>query len=481
MNRRPKRRSNRPAPKNPRRTAEPGSFALQLDITTGRHLAWTALSRFDIHGHFLSDTLSELDRVHQLSSQDRAFAVDVTAGIVRRRLSLDAMIESQVSRPKEQVETDLWRLLQFGAYQLAFAQTAEHAAVDTSVELAKQLGKPRWAGFVNGVLRNIARLLSDESVTSAAQNAMPVPGGKYRVLNSPILPHPELQRVEYFSKAFSLPDVLATRWVKRFDLHRLTEIAFHSLTPPRLTLRVNSLKTSASELHKLFRDEQVEFVAGETPDAITLTKSTRVVGLPGYEAGLWSVQDSSAMQAAVMLDPQPDEQILDLCSAPGGKTCHLAELSGNKAHITACDVSQAKLDRVRQNADRLGLENIQLVEVLKNSSDVPAGPFDAALVDVPCSNTGVLSRRPEARWRFREAELPELTELQSRLLMTAFDRLKPGGRLVYSTCSIEPEETSELLQTIAASVPSMSIENESTILPHSDSDGAYCALVRKAR
>ena len=335
------------------------------------------------------------------------------------------------------MEADLWRLLLFGTYQLAFAQTPQHAAVDTTVDLAKQMGKPRWTGFVNGVLRNIARLLADEYVTSPAQNAIPVAGGQYRALNSEILPHPELQRAEYISQAFSLPMVLVKRWMDRFPCEQMLNIGFHCLTPPRLTLRGNSLKTSASELHKLFRDKDVEFVAGDRPESLTLTQTTRVIGLPGYESGLWSVQDSSAMHAAVMLAPQADEHILDLCAAPGGKTSHLAELSQCQAEITACDVSQAKLDRIRQNVDRLGLSNIQLKQIHKDSSNVPDGPFDAVLVDVPCSNTGVLSRRPEARWRFREADLPELTQLQSRLLMTAFDRLKPGGRLVYSTCSIE--------------------------------------------
>ena len=185
------------------------------------------------------------------------------------------------------------------------------------------------------------------------------------------------------------------------------------------------------------------------------------------------------MAAARLLNPLPGESILDLCAAPGGKATHLAELSNDQATIHACDISEEKLTRMQNNAARLRLGSVQPVLVDRAGDRVPNGPFDAVLVDVPCSNTGVLARRPEARWRFREADLPELVKMQTRLLMTAFDRVRPGGRIAYSTCSIEPEETSQLMATLVRTVPAMSLVSEHLQLPGQPSDGAYVALLRR--
>ena len=157
--------------------------------------------------------------------------------------------------------------------------------------------------------------------------------------------------------------------------------------------------------------------------------------------------------------------------APGGKTTHLAEISGDQATIYATDISEERLQLVRNNVKRLGLSSVVLRRIERDGRGLPELDFDAALVDVPCSNTGVLSRRPEARWRFREHELQDLTQLQTRLLMTAFDRIRPGGRLVYSTCSIEPEETTKLVRNVTQAVPSMSLQKEKISLPGQPADG----------
>jgi len=186
------------------------------------------------------------------------------------------------------------------------------------------------------------------------------------------------------------------------------------------------------------------------------------------------------MAASRLLDPQPGEMILDLCAAPGGKTTHLAELSGDQATIYACDVNESRMQRVDSNVARLQLSSVLSRVVERDGTGLPDLEFDAALVDVPCSNTGVLGRRSEARWRFSEPDLKELTEIQGRLLMTAFDRLRPGGRLVYSTCSIEPEETSDLIRSMVEAVPLMVLLKEQLTLPGKPADGAYTALIHRA-
>lgn len=183
------------------------------------------------------------------------------------------------------------------------------------------------------------------------------------------------------------------------------------------------------------------------------------------------------MQAASLLQPQPGELILDMCAAPGGKTCHLAELSDDQAIITACDVSEDRLQRIRDNADRLQLKSVTTLLVARDGHNFPAGPFDAILVDVPCSNTGVLGRRPEARWRFSEQELVDLVPLQSRLLIQACERLRPGGRIVYSTCSVEAEENRQVVDAVLRAFPTLAVVCDQQFLPGQPSDGAYQALI----
>ena len=185
------------------------------------------------------------------------------------------------------------------------------------------------------------------------------------------------------------------------------------------------------------------------------------------------------MLPAELLAPEAGESILDLCAAPGGKTTHLAELSGDAAQVTACDVSEGRLQRIMESIERLKLTNATPLLVKRDGSDIPEANYDTVLVDVPCSNTGVLSRRPEARWRFREDEVNELVQLQTRLLVTAFAHVKSGGRIVYSTCSIEPEETTQLVESVAEQVPGLSLVSQHLQLPGQPSDGAFQALLKK--
>jgi 16S rRNA (cytosine967-C5)-methyltransferase len=216
---------------------------------------------------------------------------------------------------------------------------------------------------------------------------------------------------------------------------------------------------------------------GHIDGSIHLDQSVRLETLPGYTEGLWSVQDAAAMSASSLLDPKPGEHILDMCAAPGGKTTHLAELSHDQAHITACDVATGRLQRVLDNAARLQLTSITPQLIGKDGNSLPDGPFDAVLVDVPCSNTGVLNRRPEARWRSDESALRELVILQTRLLLEACDRVRPGGRVVYSTCSLESEENRGVVDTVLSALKDFHLERDILHLPGQPADGAYQALL----
>lgn len=440
-------------------------------------LAWYAMQRYDESDLFLSDILADVDREHQLSAPERGLAVDIASGTVRRRRTIDILLQALISRPRANVEADLWRLLQLGVYQIAFARTPDHAAVDATVELARMAGYSRWCGFANGVLRSAVRLVTEEQTDIPAPDSLPIAVNEFRRLSQSVFADPDTELTEYTGQAFSLPRALARRWSDRMSRAELMKASFYSLELPQTVLRVNRLAATPRQVQTALEEAGVSVVPGSREYSLRVGRVPRLTSLPGFEEGWWSVQDESAMSASELLNPQPDEKILDLCAAPGGKSTHMAELAQDQAEITACDVSEYRLARVEENVNRLRLSSVKPVLIDRDGTSIPTGPYDAVLVDVPCSNTGVLSRRPEARWRFRELELEELVRLQTRLLLTALDHVHPGGRIVYSTCSIEPEETSTLIRDVCQAVSGLSVHEQNLQLPGHPSDGAFQALL----
>lgn len=472
-------RNRRPG-KKPVRSNAGQLIELADQISSGRMLAWYALQQYDLTESFIGQILGRADRLHELSSQDRGLAMDVASGVVRRRRTIDSLLESQITRPRSNVETDLWRLLQMGVYQVAFSRTPDHAAVDTIVELARTVGCSRWCGFVNGILRNIGRLVTTDSVPVPAQNALPLEDGTFVRLDQSVLPNPAEEPTEYFGRAFSLPRSLARRWTTRLKHGELLRSCFYSIKPPAMHLRVNRLRATVAQVMSALQAHGVCVEPGHSAWSLSISHASKIIDLPGYTEGWWSVQDDSAMLAAELVAPKAGERILDLCSAPGGKTTQLAELSDDAASITACDVSAERLARVTDSIQRLQLQSVTTQLISRDGSDVPVGPFDAVLVDVPCSNTGVLARRPEARWRFRESDLEELIQIQTRLLLTAFENVREGGRIVYSTCSIEPEETTDLVNHVTRLLPDLKVMQQRMLLPGDVGDGAFQALLLRS-
>jgi 16S rRNA (cytosine967-C5)-methyltransferase len=245
-----------------------------------------------------------------------------------------------------------------------------------------------------------------------------------------------------------------------------------------LTLRVNTLRTDRAALLAALVQAGIDAEAGEHPHAVRLRETASVAELPGYDAGWFTVQDESAMRAAAALEISPEDRVLDLCAAPGGKATYVAERMGGRGRVVACDVQEKRLQTVNQLAHRLGITCIETC-LLQAGGELPEGPFDAALVDVPCSNTGVLGRRPEARWRPRPEDLAELTALQTRLLLSALARVRSGGAVVYSTCSIEPEENAAVVRSVLSQTQAFALEAEEEMTPGGPSDGGYWARLRR--
>jgi 16S rRNA (cytosine967-C5)-methyltransferase len=391
-------------------------------------------------------------------------------------------------------------VLHLGAFQLVFlTHIPKHAAVNETVELATHIGSPKAKGFVNGVMRRIAELVTDDFTEKPGADAVPLDflptrsaseggGGpsltprvgmpRYRRLTRPILPDPNTDPDVYFATAFSLPKWLADRWLERYGTVEATRLGFWFIRPPPLWIRVNKLHTDRETYHLRLAAALIDAEPGEHPQSLRLPDPPPIRDLPGYDAGDFTVQDHSSALVASALAPQPGMHVLDLCSAPGGKTTHLAELMDNRGRITACDIDSKRLETVIALCGRLGAKGLETV-LLKENQDPPARPFDGAIVDVPCSNTGVLGRRPEVRWRLKASEFEYLIRLQTRLLIQAAERVKPGGAVVYSTCSIEPDENQGVVKAVLRGMRGLKLEAEHECIPGRPSDGGYWARLRK--
>jgi 16S rRNA (cytosine967-C5)-methyltransferase len=450
-----------------------------------RSLALGVLIDCDRHEGFIQDVLDRHlghPAARALSPVDRRLATHLAYGVLRRRGTLHALLAPLVSRPLDQVEPWLLHALCLGAYQLALlTQIPPHAALNETVELASQFGRPHVKGFLNGVLRACAGLITDDRVSAPSADAVPLEGGTYRRLARPVLPDPARRPVEYLARGFGLPLWLVQRWWDRLGSEEAYRLGFWFAGPAPLTLRVNLLCCTRERLLEALDQAGHRAVPGEHPQAIRLCEHTAVRDLPGYTDGWFSVQDESAMRVASATGVGPGAIVLDLCAAPGGKTTHLAELMGNQGRIVACDIEEGRLATVRELAGRLGVSCIETVKVDPvRPEEVPPGPFDVVLVDVPCSNTGVMGRRPEIRWRLVPDDIRELVGIQQRLLRRAVERVRPGGVVVYSTCSIEPEENGELVRGVVATVPGLTLEAEEAAVPGRPADGGYWARLRKA-
>ncbi len=308
---------------------------------------------------------------------------------------------------------------------------------------------------------------------------------RYRSIGKDVFPPPETDLAGYITAAFGLPEWLITRWSARFSPDQMLQMAkWFDLRQP-LTLRVNPLKTTRDELLAEMREAAVEesttlLEPGDRPESIRYEGPFRIVDLPGFADGYFTVQDETAMSAAALLAPQPGERVLDLCAAPGTKTTHLAELMNGKGSIVATDVDLGRLRRIEENADRLGFSSmIEPLVIREDLSELPEGPFNAILIDVPCSNTGVLGKRPEVRSRITPEDIDELVVTQQKLLDAAASIVAPGGRIVYSTCSVEPEENSGVVTQFLQKSSDFELVETHNFMPGNPTDGGYQVLLKR--
>ncbi|MFO7310469.1 MAG: 16S rRNA (cytosine(967)-C(5))-methyltransferase RsmB [Bacillota bacterium] len=400
--------------------------------STPRQAAVDILTAIEERAAFAGLALdAHLERI-QLPAPARGYVTEIVYGVLRWRGTLDWMLAQCSHRPIEELTPAVRNILRLAAYEVCFldsvpAPVACHAAV----ELAKARFHPGVASFVNGVCRQLSR--------RAWSGDWPWPD----VDEDP---------VKALAVRTSHPEWLVARWVARFGVQEARALCEANNAAPSVHVRANILKTTREALAEALAGLGAQVKPGLwAPQALHVRGMGAVRDNPAFQSGLFTVQDEGAQLVAHVLDPQPGERVIDLCAAPGGKTTHLAELMGNEGQVVAVDVHAGKLGLVQRAAARLGITIVTTVEGDGREMPGRLAPADRVLVDAPCSGLGVLRRRPDLRWRKRPEELTALAALQGELLAAAAELTRPGGTLVYSTCTTEPEETTEVVEAFLRS------------------------------
>ena len=412
---------------------------------SSRGLAFLALQKWRTRNEFADTILGQLLRSSDLAAPDRAFTTELFYGILRNLSLLDFWIGSLRSQALDEDARDLLRL---GFYQLFLLETPEHAAVYETVELAGE----RTRSLVNAVLRNALRR-KEELLANADKQDLSV--------------------------RRSHPRFLIDRWTQSFGAENTAALCEWNNRSAPIYARVNRLKTTVEEFLSKHSD------AEQLPQNETFARLTSIPS-DALAAGSCYIQDPSTAAACELLDPRPGENVLDACAAPGGKTGYLAELMKNQGVILACDRDEGRIRTLQDNLERLGVQIARFARLAWSGNESPPdvatiAPFDRILVDAPCSNTGVMRRRVDLRWRLTLKDFSRMRGEQLAILRATIPFLKTGGVLVYSTCSIEPEENEKVVNAITREFPSLKFVEQVSLLPFRDGfDGAYSAkLIRE--
>lgn len=387
-----------------------------------RELALDILLRIETEQAYSNLALNQVLRSHSLSRSDAALVTELVYGTIQRKNTLDFCISRYLSGRPDKLAPWVLQLLRLGFYQIAYLdRIPPHAAVNESVAIAGKRGHQGIKGLVNAVLRRALR----------EPDRMRIPE--------------ELPPAEAMALAHSHPEWLVKRWIREFGEEKAKGICEANNVPPKPSIRVNRLRAEREAvLEELQKDGVSARLSELSRDGIVIDGGNPAEH-PLFARGFFTIQDESSMLVADMLDPKPGMTVLDCCAAPGGKTTHLAERMSDQGTIRAYDLHPHKVGLIRQQAERLGLQSIRADA--GDAADLPDrhGPesFDRILLDAPCTGFGVIRRKPDLKWAKRESDVAAICALQGKLLDAAAGLLKPGGILVYSTCTLEREENEE--------------------------------------
>ncbi|GAV23723.1 16S rRNA (cytosine(967)-C(5))-methyltransferase RsmB [Carboxydothermus pertinax] len=355
--------------------------------------------------------------------EDRDFVLELTYGVIKQIMFLDYMAEKLLKK-RSKLPPFVVNALRVGLYQLYFLdKVPTYAAINETVEAVKKNYR-EFSGLVNGVLRNFLRN-KDEIIKVTSEDS-----------------------VKYLAITYSHPEWMVERWLKQFGYSRTEEILKYNNGHPNLALRINTLKVAPKAYGKLLTEKGINFKSLPfVPEAIIILDRIGVTELPGFNEGLFYIQDIGSILIAYLVNPEPNSVGIDACAAPGGKTTHLAQLMQNQGVIYAFDLHSHRIKLVEENARRLGVEIIRCATADATKLRLPEeNRIDWILADVPCSGTGVLARRPDARWQKSPDEIIKLSQYQLEILTHLAMLLPPGGIIVYSTCSLEYEENEGVIE-----------------------------------
>ncbi|KEQ23322.1 16S rRNA (cytosine(967)-C(5))-methyltransferase RsmB [Paenibacillus tyrfis] len=401
---------------------------------SAREAALDVLVRIEQDRSYSNLLLNQTLQKYKLDKPDAGLATEIVYGTVQRLGTIDFFLERFVSKGLAKLQAWVRNLLRLSFYQLHYLdRIPDHAIVNEAVNIAKRRGHQGISGMVNGVLRSVLRSKSE----------LVLPAGL-----------PAERRI---ALAQSHPEWLVRYWVREFGERTAERLCEANNTPPRVSLRANGLKLGPGELVERLRQGGLEAeLSAVAPTGVIVRGGGNMALSPDYAAGLFSVQDESSMLVAEWVDPQPGERVLDCCAAPGGKTAHLAEKMGDRGEIVACDVHEHKRKLIEEQAERLALRSIRTLtaDARRLAEHFAPESFDRILLDAPCSGLGVIRRKPDMKWSKNEAELTEICDIQRELLEAVHPLLKPGGVLVYSTCTVEKAENEDMIRAFMERHPS---------------------------
>jgi 16S rRNA (cytosine967-C5)-methyltransferase len=423
-----------------------------VDLYAGvRGLAVKILNRVERSDSYLDKLLDNEMKNSELSGADKALLYEIVHGVIRWMGRLDWVLNGFYKGQFSKAIPNLKNGLRVALYQILFLdRVPDHAAVNEAVEFVKKLQGQKPADLTNAILRNIIR----------SKNGIRYPDENEDLLG-------------YLAAYHSHPAWMVKRYLERFGREDTEMLLKTNNEKPFLTLKLNTLKASPEEFGQLLESVNLRYIKGKyLPQFFKLQNLTNISSWEYFNQGYFTIQDESAGLACKLLDVQPGMRILDMCSAPGGKAAYLAGLIEDEGEIVALDRYESRIKLMQKNIERLGIKSINMLEA--NALEYDGEKFDRILADVPCSGTGTLSKKPDIKWKKDLFDLRDNQKIQLELLKKAASLLNPGGVVVYSTCSIEPEENIDVVKLFLKSNPDFILKNAAEVLPPEVTDENGC-------
>ena len=416
-----------------------------MSVDLPRETALKILYDINENGAYSNISVNKHLEAVELNSLDKAFITDMVYGTIKWKLTIDWLISQYSSIKIKKISPWILNILRLGVYQIIYTdKIPQSAACNESVKLSKKYGHAASSGFVNAVLRSIGRNKQNINYPDCVKD-----------------------QISYLSIKYSHPEWIVEKWVNRFGREFTEALLDSNNKVPDFTIRTNTLKTTGSQLIEILSNEGIFAAHGKyIENALIIENPASIFKSSAFKDGLFQVQDESSMQVSKVLDPRPGDFIIDVCSAPGGKATHIAELMQNNGTVLARDIHEHKINIINNAAKRLelGIIRAEMFDAAKLDEKY-IEKADRVLVDAPCTGLGIIRRKPDIKWSRGDRDAKEIMAVQRKIINTASKYVKPGGILVYSTCTLEPEENEEMVNTFLLENPDFQSVDFSGLLP----------------